>query len=151
MGRSSVPFVSGLLFSLGLVLSGMTQPAKVTAFLDLSSTWDPSLALVMVGAIAVHSLGLRMGRRVDAALRPAFAVGARAALSDRRLLAGAALFGVGWGLSGSCPGPALVVVASGAWPSIATFAAMLAGIGLGELWLGVRTGSEPSCAEADTA
>jgi uncharacterized membrane protein YedE/YeeE len=119
---------SGLLFGLGLVASGMTDPRKVIGFLDVAGgAWNPSLAFVMVGAIGVHAVGLRLlARRARPRWAEAFAAPPAARL-DARLLGGAALFGVGWGLGGVCPGPALV---AGVWSSSAgLFAAgLLVGI-----------------------
>ncbi len=126
--------LAGLVFGLGLIVSGMVSPAKVLGFLDLAGSWDPSLALVMGGAIAV---GL-----------PAFALAARrretflglqmqlptSALIDRRLVGGSLMFGVGWGLAGLCPGPALVVAGSGDLKALGFVAAMLMGMGVFE-WL----------------
>jgi uncharacterized protein len=105
--------LAGGVFGVGLVISGMTQPPKVIAFLDiLSGRWDPSLALVMAGAIGVHALAYRLVRKRGAPLlAPTFAVPGRRDI-DLKLVAGGALFGVGWGLGGYCPGPALVSVAS---------------------------------------
>jgi uncharacterized membrane protein YedE/YeeE len=112
---------AGLSFGAGLVLSGMTRPAKVLAFLDVFGEWDPSLAFVMAGAIAVHALGYRLVRRRRRPLGgDRFHVPERGVI-DRRLLAGAALFGVGWGLAGYCPGPAVVALASGSL-GVAVFA-----------------------------
>ncbi len=128
--RTLVPFASGLLFALGLALSGMTRPEKVIGFLDFGGAWDPSLAFVMLGAIAVHFAALRLSRR----LRRPFAGGefeaAAPARVDGRLVFGAVLFGVGWGLAGYCPGPALVSVATGALPALAAVGGMLAGMAL---------------------
>jgi len=102
----------GLLFGLGLGVSGMTHPDKVLGFLDLAGDWDPSLALVMVGAIAAFSLVFVVARK-----RPAPILGGRfprlPRRPDGRLLGGAALFGLGWGLAGLCPGPALVDLGAG--------------------------------------
>jgi len=126
--RFAIALVAGGLFALGLVISGMTSPAKVTAFLDVTGAWDPSLAFVMVAAIVVHTPLVRLVR------------GRRAPLFDTRfhwptvrgidpaLLAGAAVFGVGWGLSGLCPGPALVSLGSGATPVLVFVGAMTAGL-----------------------
>jgi uncharacterized membrane protein YedE/YeeE len=106
-------FVSGLIFAIGLGLSGMTQPAKVIAFLDLAGDWDPSLAFVMMGAILVHSTLYRLIRRRPAPLfAPVFTIPTRTD-NDLRLLGGAALFGVGWGLGGFCPGPVVTSLVSG--------------------------------------
>jgi uncharacterized protein len=107
--RRVVPFAAGLLFALGLGLSGMTVPAKVVAFLDVFGRWDPSLALVMGGAVLVYLPFLQWLRRAD----PTRPWSPRSAPLDAPLIVGAALFGVGWGLSGLCPGPALVALASG--------------------------------------
>ena len=110
--RALVAFGSGLLFAAGLAVSGMTKPAKVEAFLDVTGAWDPSLALVMVGAISVYALAVVFAKRRG---RPFFAAELSwptATAIDLRLVGGAALFGVGWGLSGYCPGPALVSVAA---------------------------------------
>ncbi|MDG0857443.1 DUF6691 family protein [Roseateles puraquae] len=126
--------LAGLVFGLGLIVSGMVQPAKVLGFLDLAGAWDPSLALVMAGAIAV---GL-----------PAFALAVRrretflglqmqlpqSKVVDRRLVGGSLAFGVGWGLAGLCPGPALVVAGSGDVKALAFVAAMVAGMAVFE-WI----------------
>jgi uncharacterized protein len=102
------PFLAGLLFGLGLCLSGMTDPQKVLGFLDLAASWDPSLALVMVGAIAVTLVAFRLASRRTASLsgRP-FQLPTSQAI-DARLIGGSLLFGAGWGLAGLCPGPAIV-------------------------------------------
>jgi uncharacterized membrane protein YedE/YeeE len=102
------PFVAGLLFGLGLCLGGMTQPQKVLGFLDLAGEWDPSLAFVMAGAVSVAFVAFRVleGRERSRKAAPLALPQARAI--DSRLLGGAALFGIGWGLAGFCPGPALV-------------------------------------------
>ena len=111
---------AGLLFGAGLLLSGMARPAKVLGFLDVFGDWDPSLAWVMFGAIGVHALGYRLVRRRAVPLADErFWVPERRKL-DARLLFGAALFGVGWGLAGYCPGPALVSLASAA-PGVLVF------------------------------
>ena len=111
--RNLVAFVSGLLFALGLGIAGMTDPARVLAFLDITGDWNPNLALVMVGAIAVHFVAHRViVRRRSPLLRDVFHLPTAREL-DRGLLLGAALFGIGWGLAGVCPGPALVVAGSG--------------------------------------
>jgi hypothetical protein len=128
---SVVAFFAGILFAVGLGVSGMTQPAKVLAFLDVTGRWDPSLALVMLGAIAVHAPLVRLIlRRRTPVLSSAFSLPARSAI-DGWLFFGAAVFGVGWGLAGLCPGPALTVLASGKPIALAFVAAMLAGMGLG--------------------
>lgn len=99
---------AGTLFGLGLILSGMVNPNKVIGFLDITGDWDPSLALVMVGAIAVFGLGRFVTRaQIKPLAAPSFSAPAEESI-DRRLLIGSALFGVGWGIAGFCPGPALV-------------------------------------------
>jgi hypothetical protein len=123
-------FVAGLLFAVGLGVSGMTQPAKVFRFLDVTGDWDPSLALVMVGAIAVHAATMR---RILGRERPLFA--SRFALPTRtdlepRLVAGAAVFGVGWGIAGYCPGPAVTALGAGVTAAVVFVPAMLAGMAL---------------------
>jgi uncharacterized protein len=119
---------SGAVFGAGLGLSGMTRPAKVIAFLDVFGSWDPSLMFVMIGAIAVHFGLMRFIRRrerplLDVRFHPPAASGI-----DRKLVAGAALFGVGWGLGGFCPGPAIVALGSGAAPAFVFVGAMALGM-----------------------
>lgn len=121
-------FATGLLFGLGLLVSGMANPAKVLAFLDLSGNWDPSLAFVMGGAVVVSALGYRLAvGRGGAVLDGPLKVPERRDV-DGRLLGGSALFGVGWGLVGLCPGPAIVGLALGAKPLLVFVPAMLAGM-----------------------
>jgi len=106
------PFVAGAIFAAGLALAGMTQPEKVIAFLDVSGHWDPSLAFVMVGAIAVHALLYRVvGRRKAPLFDRQFHAPEKKTI-DAKLLGGAALFGVGWGVAGYCPGPSLAALTS---------------------------------------
>lgn len=120
--------LSGLLFGLGLIVAGMANPAKVLAFLDIGGLWDPSLALVMAGAIAVALPGFALAKRrrrswLDLPMQlPA------ARRLDRRLIGGSLLFGVGWGLAGICPGPALVLLGAGVGKGVVFVAAMLAGM-----------------------
>lgn len=118
---------AGVLFGIGLVVSQMIDPGKVLAFLDVAGQWDPSLALVMAGALAVAVPGFRVARargapalggRFDAPTNPDI---------DRRLLAGAAVFGIGWGLVGFCPGPAIASLAFGRTESLIFVVAMVAG------------------------
>lgn len=121
-------FMAGVLFGLGLLLSGMANPAKVLGFLDIAGQWDPSLALVMVGAIGAAFLPMTWARRHAVAL-----LGGKMRLPerrdiDRRLVGGSLVFGVGWGLAGVCPGPALVLLAGGFWQAWLFVAAMLAGM-----------------------
>jgi uncharacterized membrane protein YedE/YeeE len=124
-----VAFFSGSVFAIGLALSGMTQPAKVIAFLDVTGHWDPSLAFVMVGAIAVHFLFLRMTRKRATPFYASQFVTPTLSRIDSRLLVGAALFGLGWGIAGFCPGPAVVSIVTGAAPTLLFVASMLAGMG----------------------
>ena len=124
--------LAGLVFGLGLIVSGMADPAKVLGFLDLAGAWDPSLALVMAGAIAVGSLGFIVaGRRQQTVLGTPMKLPTTTVI-DRRLLLGSLLFGVGWGLAGFCPGPALVALGMGQTQALTFTLAMLAGMGLFE-------------------
>lgn len=126
--KSLAAVLSGLVFGLGLAVSGMTDPAKVRAFLDASGAWDPSLALVMAGAIATHAALSRLVlRRRAPMLAPAFDLPPTRPV-DARLLAGAAIFGVGWGIGGVCPGPALVSLASGRLEPVVFTLAMAFGV-----------------------
>lgn len=128
MKSALIAFACGLVFALGLGLSGMVDPSRVLAFLDITGAWEPDLMFVLGGAVAVYALG---AREVLSWPRPwdglRFQLPTRRSL-DRRLLVGAALFGVGWGLTGLCPGPALVDLASGAADVWIFVAAMLAGM-----------------------
>lgn len=120
----------GVLFGAGLAVSGMTNPAKVQNFLDVFGSFDPSLALVMGGALAVSALGYQIARRREAPwLGERFELPTRSAL-DAPLLLGAALFGIGWGLGGFCPGPALAGLLQGKGGVYLFVAAMLAGVAL---------------------
>lgn len=133
MNSRIAAFISGLIFALGLGISGMTQPAKVTAFLDLTGNWDPSLAFVMVGAILVHAVLYRLIRRRTTPLfASTFAVPTRTDI-DARLVGGAVLFGIGWGLGGFCPGPAVTSLASGNTAVVIFVLSMLAGMYLFKL------------------
>ncbi len=123
-----VALVSGLLFGLGLTVSGMINPAKVLGFLDFAGHWDPSLALVMLAAIPVAALGFAVGRGRRLPLyAPAFSMPAKSQV-DVRLVSGAVMFGIGWGLAGFCPGPALASIGFGGWRVLVFVAAMLAGM-----------------------
>ncbi len=128
-----IEFALGLLFGLGLMLSGMTDPGKVQAFLDLGGPWDPSLALVMGGAIAVGLLGFRAARRRTQSLRGDVLQWPPAQGIDRPLVVGALLFGAGWGLAGFCPGPAWVAMAAGYTEAWVLGLAMLTGMALFEI------------------
>ena len=124
----------GGIFSCGLAFAGMTQPQRVVGFLDLTGVWDPTLGVVMGGALAVFApLAWWVGRRgVDrngSPLGPAPSTGV-----DARLVTGSALFGLGWGAAGYCPGPGLLAAASGAADGLIFFASMLAGMWLWRMW-----------------
>ncbi|WP_182342727.1 DUF6691 family protein [Comamonas koreensis] len=126
--------LAGLVFGLGLLVSGMADPQKVLAFLDLAGPWDPSLALVMGGAIALGLPGFALARRRSRSLLgEPMQLPARQAV-DAPLLIGSALFGIGWGLAGYCPGPALLGTAAGMGSAAIFSAAMLAGMLLFGLW-----------------
>ena len=126
-------FAVGLLFGLGLILAGMTDPGKVIGFLDLAGTWDPSLALVMGGAIAVGVGAFAVARqRTVAFLGGAMHLPTANAI-DRRLVIGSLVFGAGWGLAGFCPGPAIVSAGAGQWQAWVFTVAMLAGMWVHEL------------------
>jgi len=121
-------FVSGVVFAVGLGIGGITQPAKVIGFLDFAGNWDPSLAFVMIGAISVHAFLYRVIRkRASPLFSPAFSLPTRTEI-DPRLLGGAAIFGLGWGVAGFCPGPALTSLASGNLSPLAFSVAMIAGM-----------------------
>lgn len=127
------PLGAGLVFGIGLGLSGMTQPAKVIAFLDVFGAWDPSLMFVMMGAIAVHyGFGRWIRRRERPLLDTRFHL-PTATRVDTNLIAGSAIFGIGWGLGGFCPGPAIVTLGSGALPAFVFVAAMAVGMGVQHL------------------
>ena len=126
--------LAGLVFGLGLLVSGMADPQKVLGFLDLAGAWDPSLALVMGGAIALGLPGFALARRRSRSLLGApMQLPARQTI-DAPLLFGSALFGIGWGLAGYCPGPALVGTAAGLGSAAIFSLAMLAGMLLYGLW-----------------
>lgn len=126
--------VAGLLFALGLGLGGMMDPARVQGFLDFTGAWDASLAFVMAGALAVHApLSWLIRRRGAPVLAPAFSPPSKTRV-DRRLTTGAALFGVGWGLTGYCPGPALASLTSGELQVGLFVLSMFAGMWLFGLW-----------------
>ena len=125
--------LAGLVFGLGLIVSGMADPAKVLSFLDLVGAWDPSLAFVMAGAIAVGVLAFAIARK-----RTVSFLGAAMKLPtsrdiDRRLVIGSVVFGVGWGIAGFCPGPGLVALGMGEVKALVFVVAMLLGMGAFEL------------------
>ena len=124
---------AGLVFGLGLIVSGMANPAKVRGFLDLAGPWDPSLAFVMAGAIAVAAVAFASAKK-----RTVSVLGAGMKLStsrdiDRQLVIGSVLFGIGWGVAGFCPGPGLVALGMGEIKALVFVVAMLVGMGIFEL------------------
>jgi uncharacterized membrane protein YedE/YeeE len=126
-------WVAGVIFGLGLIVSGMADPAKVLGFLDLAGAWDPSLAFVMAGAIAVGAVAFAVARE-----RTVSFLGVEMNLPttrriDRRLVAGSLMFGIGWGVAGFCPGPGLVALGMGEIKALVFVVAMLAGMGLYEV------------------
>lgn len=121
-------FVVGLVFGIGLIVAGMTNPAKVQGFLDLAGNWDPSLAFVMGGAILVGLVGFRFAARRERALLGEAMRLPTATRIDRRLVLGGLAFGAGWGLAGFCPGPALASLATGGAKAWLFTGAMLAGM-----------------------
>jgi len=128
MSARLVLLLAGAMFGAGLAISGMTLPERVLGFLDITGAWNPSLALVMLGAIAVHVVLYRVVRKRRAPVfDDRFHIPTRRDL-DARLLIGAAIFGAGWGIAGFCPGPALTSAAAGSFPAILFVAAMTAGI-----------------------
>ena len=127
-------FLCGLIFGSGLVISGMTQPVKVLGFLDIFGRWDPTLAFVMAAALAVSSMGYWLARRQRQPLLATQHFWPNRTDIDRSLVVGSVLFGVGWGLAGLCPGPALVNLASLS-PRVFVFVmAMIAGMSALDLW-----------------
>jgi len=126
-------FGAGLLFGIGLILSGMTDPGKVKGFLDVAGAWDPSLALVMGGGVAVAVFAFAAMKRRGASLFGGAMTIPESTSIDRRLLAGSLVFGVGWGLAGFCPGPAVVAAGAGYPQAIVFVVAMIAGIAVHEL------------------
>ncbi|RUR66326.1 YeeE/YedE family protein [Variovorax guangxiensis] len=125
--------LSGLVFGLGLIVSGMANPAKVLGFLDLAGHWDPSLAFVMAGAIAVGSVAFLAARRRSMSLLGAAMRLPSSREIDRRLVVGSVVVGVGWGIAGLCPGPGLVALGMGEAKALVFVLAMLAGMGIFEL------------------
>jgi len=125
--------LAGLVFGLGLIVSGMANPAKVLGFLDLAGRWDPSLGLVMAGAIAVGFFAFAFARTRTLSLLGAEMKLPAARHIDRRLIVGSLLFGIGWGLAGFCPGPALVALGMGQSKALIFVASMVAGMGVFEI------------------
>lgn len=129
----AISFAVGLIFGLGLIISGMGNPAKVLGFLDLAGQWDPSLLLVMGGAIAIAMPAFgTAGRRATSLLGHPVVLPTSKRI-DRPLVIGSAIFGIGWGLAGICPGPALVLLGIGTAKGLVFMLALLAGMALFEL------------------
>ena len=126
-------FFVGLLFGLGLIISGMTDPGKVIGFLDISGAWDPSLALVMAGAIAVGFFAFAIAKKRTVNFLGGALHLTKSNQIDKPLIIGAVLFGAGWGLAGFCPGPALVSMASGQVKGALFIVFMVAGMQLFEV------------------
>lgn len=125
--------LAGAVFGVGLILSGMANPAKVLGFLDLGGAWDPSLAFVMGGAILVGGVAFALARRRTASMLGLPMRMPTGTQVDRRLVGGGLLFGIGWGIAGFCPGPALVALGMGERKAVVFVAAMLAGMAVYEL------------------
>lgn len=125
--------LAGLVFGIGLIVSGMANPAKVLGFLDLAGRWDPSLALVMAGAISVGLIAFAVAARRTRSFLGAELKLPSARHIDRRLVGGGLLFGIGWGVAGFCPGPAVVALGMGEAKAVIFVIAMLVGMGIFEL------------------
>lgn len=135
MRETIVSFVCGVLFALGLGISGMTQPQKVTAFLDFFGSWDPSLMFVMIGAIIVYSTGYRLTvKKTKPLFSQSFHIPTLRKF-DRPLAIGSVIFGIGWGLAGFCPGPALMSITSLRFEPIVFVLSMVLGMAFFE-WRG---------------
>jgi uncharacterized membrane protein YedE/YeeE len=143
MERTIIGFGCGLVFGFGLLISGMMQPAKVLAFLDIFGAWDPSLAVVMAAALVVSSIGFVIARRRGQPLFGAQSFWPTATAIDRPLVIGAVLFGAGWGLAGLCPGPALENLATLSPRVIVFVAAMAAGMLAQNFWKKRQTIGDP--------
>lgn len=133
--------IAGLLFGLGLLLSGMANPAVVQGFLDPFGAWRPELAVAMVGALVLSGFGVYLAKKRSHTWTGAPLILPKNSKIDRRLVVGGLLFGVGWGLAGICPGPAVVLVGRGVWQGLVFAAAMLVGMGLFHLLQKNKQGS----------
>ena len=154
-GVSAIKFAAnlaaGLIFGLGLLISGMANPAKVQNFLDLAGAFDPSLIFVMAGAVVVTFIGYRLVlRRTQPVLGEVFGIPTRTDI-DAALIVGPALFGVGWALSGYCPGPGITSIPLLAKGTLIFAPAMIAGIGLARLLTRTRSGAGSAAADAGQA
>ena len=139
--RSVFAFIAGLVFGCGLLVSGMTNPAKVLGFLDLAGAWDPSLAFVMAGAILIGTMGFGLAAKRRRTLLGDAMQLPTARRIDRRLVLGSVVFGVGWGLAGYCPGPVLTSLLHGGTKPLVFVLAMIAGMMLYELLERIRSTS----------
>lgn len=129
--RATLPaLLTGLVFGAGLALSDMVNPARVLSFLDIAGAWDPTLAFVMAGAVAASAIGYAVARRLRAPLFGSSFFIPENRMLDRQLIGGAGLFGIGWGLVGFCPGPAVAGLAFGLWQPWLFVAAMIVGMAL---------------------
>ena len=126
--RVAAGLLSGLIFGFGLSLSGMLDPARVRGFLDVTGNWNPSLAFVLGGAVAISALGQLLARRLRAPLFARRFDLPRTRPIDARLIAGSAIFGMGWGMAGLCPGPAVATLTLGLIPTVVFVVAMIAGM-----------------------
>ena len=133
MVRVFIGGLAGLIFGIGLIISQMANPAKVLGFLDLFGRWDPSLAFVMGGAVVVTSIGYALVHRRDKPVLATFFDSSNQKAIDAKLCVGAVLFGIGWGLVGLCPGPALVALSIGGVEILGFVAAMLGGMAVHHL------------------
>ena len=125
-------WLAGFIFGIGLIISGMTNPAKVIGFLDLAGAWDPSLAFVMMGGIAIATIGFFVARKRTLSMLGLPMRMPNQRQIDRPLIIGSLIFGVGWGIAGICPGPALVLVGGGVSQGVVFVIAMIIGMGLFE-------------------
>lgn len=130
------PVLSGLLFGAGLAISGMMDPLRVRGFLDIFGEWDPTLAFVMGGALLVMALAWLVQGRMDRSLDGTRFDLPGTSLIDKRLISGSALFGIGWGIAGLCPGPAIASLATSLMPAAVFVGAMIVGMTIFRLTLG---------------
>lgn len=139
-------YLIGLIFGVGILISGMANPAKVLNFFDIAGTWDPSLIFVMGGALVTTFIGYRLVfRRPAPMLEPKFQVPASRVI-DLKLVGGSAVFGIGWGIAGFCPGGALPALGTGRWEVLAFTAALIAGIFIARFLQSIAAGTKPASA-----
>ncbi|TXI20689.1 MAG: YeeE/YedE family protein [Nitrosomonas sp.] len=128
-----IALISGLVFGIGLILSEMANPEKVLSFLDMTGSWDPSLAFVMLGAISIGAIAFTLARRRGQTYLGSTINLPTSRVIDKRLILGSLAFGIGWGIAGICPGPGLVLVGTGNLHGVVFVLAMLAGMGIFEM------------------